>query len=327
MHRIVDYGRFEILSEGTGSEGRLMVVFHTGVGNLSTYTGLLPYLMQRKETVASFTLEDPEGYLKISSREVAVETGRRYGRFLASLNKPHYHLIGHCIGGLFALEAARELEAGGFHVELTLIDNTLNIMRDHDFSYISSVLDSPVILERMFGRLMGADLTEAGYLISDERMNEAVAEIRKKGGLFDEKELACMKGSFADVSACYKKLLGKSHEERFERLCRLMGDIPAEQYDYQKKLLVGMFALFKHSIRASLYYVPEKYYGPVSLVICQEEVKDYYLNTIDVFSNQKEVWEGVFGEKVRYFSVPGDHFSCLQKPLVTALIDIFKETE
>ena len=96
MSKIVKYGKYEVLSKEKNGNNELLVVFHTGVGNLSTYTDLLPYLKDRSEEVAAFTLASVEEYLKVPYEKVIAETGEIYGTYLASLNRDKYKLIGHC---------------------------------------------------------------------------------------------------------------------------------------------------------------------------------------------------------------------------------------
>lgn len=325
MSKVVKYGKYEVLSNSQKGNKELLVVFHTGVGNLSTYTDLIPYLRERNEEVATFTLSSVEDFLNVSYENVITETGKIYGTYLASLNKDKYKLMGHCIGGLFTLEAAKVLKKLGKEVEnVILIDNTVKITENRDISYITNVLNCDVILERMFGRLMNIDLNSAGYLIDDNRMNEVVEYLSSNNIEFNEENLADMKNEFQDVGECYQNLLSKNHKERLDAFCHMFGEMPYEQFKYQRDIMDGMYALFKHSINACLAYIPPMYNEKVTVLICEQEVSNYYLNTINVFSNQKEAWENILGEKAEYIYIPGDHFSCLQKPLVNSLIEILK---
>lgn len=325
MSKIVKYGKYEVLSKAKNGSDELLVVFHTGVGNLSTYTDLIPYLRERDEEVATFTLSSVEEYLKVPYEKVITETGEIYGTYLASLNRDKYKLIGHCIGGLFALEAAKVLKKLGKEVEnVILIDNTVKITGNRDISYITNVLNCDVILERMFGRLMNINLNAAGYTIDDNRMNEVVEYLSSNNIEFSEESLANMKNEFQDVGECYQNLLCKNHEERLDDFCHMFGEMPDEQFRYQRAIMDGMYALFRHSINACLSYMPLEYKEKVTVLICEQEVSNYYLNTINVFSNQEEAWKNILGEKAKYISIPGDHFSCLQRPLVNSMIDILR---
>ena len=98
------------------SEKKVTVVFHAGTGTLTPYNSLIAYITERSqenEAVMGFTFGDEAEYLAIPTDKIVENLGKKYGRILSELGFTEYTLIGHCVGGLIALETAHYLKDKG----------------------------------------------------------------------------------------------------------------------------------------------------------------------------------------------------------------------
>lgn len=83
--------------------------------------------------------------------------------------------IGHCIGGLIEIETAKELLKQGTEVDLvTMISTNIYDGDDKKREENFQILQSNLILEKVFGRLIGADVRKSGFTITDTKLMEAI---------------------------------------------------------------------------------------------------------------------------------------------------------
>ena len=79
------------------------------------------------------------------------------------------------------------------------------------------ILQSNLILEKVFGRLIGADVRKSGFTITDTKLMEAIRVICQKGKFVEEK-LVELTGEYQEVANMCQKLLESSHQERLRSL-------------------------------------------------------------------------------------------------------------
>ena len=105
------------------------VLFHAGTGTLSAYTELLSCIeadCKENESVLGFSFGNEAEYMAIETADTFKVLGKKYGKILKALGYSNYILIGHCVGGLIALEAAEFLTENGLKVsDVTLISATM----------------------------------------------------------------------------------------------------------------------------------------------------------------------------------------------------------
>ena len=86
------------------------VLFHAGTGTLSAYTELLSCIeadCKENESVLGFSFGNEAEYMAIETADTFKVLGKKYGKILKALGYSNYILIGHCVGGLIALDDVR----------------------------------------------------------------------------------------------------------------------------------------------------------------------------------------------------------------------------
>ncbi len=129
----------------------------------------------------------------------------------------NYILVGHCVGGLIALETAQYLRNKGISVsDVTLISTGIPKRKENTIladasdeifrNALHSSLDNELLLERIFARVIGADAYKAGYQVSDERLQQYIEYISRCGsGEITVKALCETGGEYEDVAEEFRR--------------------------------------------------------------------------------------------------------------------------
>lgn len=164
------------------SQSVAKVLFHAGTGTLTPYNALLSYIekdSKENEAIIGFTFGDDADYISMETSQTFRLLGEKYGKILNKLGYSNYILIGHCVGGLIALETAQYLQKKNVQVsDVTLISSNIPKQKNQtilsqatDEIYrktLQSSLDNEILLERIFAKLIGADAYKAGYQVDEE---------------------------------------------------------------------------------------------------------------------------------------------------------------
>lgn len=140
--------------------------------------------------------------------------GEKYGKILNKLGYSNYILIGHCVGGLIALETAQYLQKKNVQVsDVTLISSNIPKQKNQtilsqatDEIYrktLQSSLDNEILLERIFAKLIGADAYKAGYQVDEERLQQYIEYIVDQGTGDITVEALCNTGGKFEVVIMY----------------------------------------------------------------------------------------------------------------------------
>ncbi len=152
------------LVDAPGDEVRVLV--HDGVGTLAAYRSLVPLLGDSGPVVGlavtgddPYQSEDPAGLVERRAGD--------YTRRLLETGAARFHVVGYCMGGLLALEVARQLtESGATVASLTIIS-----------SYsLPHTIEDELVLEYVFARLLDLDTEALGYP-DDEATARAFQEV------------------------------------------------------------------------------------------------------------------------------------------------------
>lgn len=81
-----------------------------------TIAAIIIFQGSKWKKVMGFTFGDEAEYLAIPTDKIFENLGKKYGRILSELGFTEYTLIGHCVGGLIALETAHYLKDKGKNV-------------------------------------------------------------------------------------------------------------------------------------------------------------------------------------------------------------------
>ncbi len=303
-----------ILAEGKQPGGAMKVFFHDGTGTLAIYNHILPALINapdRTETIAGFTLIDEKAYLAIPGDRLIVTLGQQYADLLLRHGACRFELIGHCMGGFIAIETARALmEAGAAIAPVTVIDS-------NRFPY---QIEDELFLERLFGQLVGADMTKAGHSVPDKLMKKALEEIRAaQTGVISTEAWCSLSGPLEVVAQSYRQLAAKPQAQR---LAELYSAIPAASgviSGYQPNAVNNLYQLVCHSFRGVTAYDPLPFAGDISAA-CALDRETHFLSFAD--SAGGEFWQDIALGDLQLHPVAGHHMSCMEPPFAAAVVEL-----
>lgn len=251
-------------------------MFHAGTGTLTPYNALLSYIekdSKENEAIIGFTFGDDADYISMETSQTFRLLGEKYGKILNKLGYSNYILIGHCVGGLIALETAQYLQKKNVQVsDVTLISSNIPKQKNQtilsqatDEIYrktLQSSLDNEILLERIFAKLIGADAYKAGYQVDEERLQQYIEYIVDQGtGDITVEALCNTGGKFEDVAKEFRLLASKSVSERLNALYNIIERPNGELMEHQLKMLNILFRVFSQNFRCVSTYEPKPYYG------------------------------------------------------------------
>lgn len=313
------------LIEGTSESRIVYVMFHAGTGSLVPYMDMIKILRERKfkYTVLGISCREQERYLQLPFEQLFAKLGEEYAELLKKYKDYKLYFIGHCIGGLIAIETAKELLKQGAEVELvTMISTNIYGGDDKKREENFQILQSNLILEKVFGRLIGADIRKSGFTITDTKLMEAIHIICQEGK-FTEEKLVRLTGEYQEVVNVCKKLLESSHQERLRDLFSTReGRVGQCENEEDREVL---FEIFKHNLLAALYYKVTDYCGNIKLLRCRNQTENFFINIIDGFSEDDMVWRKSKVKNVVAEEIQGDHISCMEFPYIKENINLIIE--
>lgn len=288
------------------SSNRVIVLFHDGTGTISPYDSLVPYLKKdSQDSVVGVYVSDPEEYVKYDEETLLKELGVKYARDLVDTKYEKFCLVGYCMGGLVAVETAKNLIELGVTVEPVITIDT---------TPADSRIRNDILMERTFGILIGADLTACGYLENQGLLKAALIK------LLDDKQeqitvdnLASLDGAFAEVGENTRKLLETSPEDRLHLICGHITRLNQEMSSYQYDQMKALYGVLRKSFAGMSLYGDEFFTGDVVVLNCSDKMSNF----LPVLENQnQEFWESVALGDLNRVTIEGNHISCMQEPLV-----------
>lgn len=276
-----------------------------------------------KYTILGIPCIEQDQYLQLPVEHLFVELGKKYAELLIKYKDYKLYFIGHCIGGLIAIETAKELLKQGTEVDLvTMISTNIYDGDDKKREENFQILQSNLILEKVFGRLIGADVRKSGFTITDTKLMEAIRVICQKGKFVEEK-LVELTGEYQEVANMCQKLLESSHQERLRSLFSAReGKVRHAENKEDREVL---FEIFKHNLLAALYYEVTDYCGNIKLLRCCNQTENFFINMIDGFSEDDMVWRKSKVKDIVTGEVQGDHISCMEFPYIKENINLIIE--
>ncbi len=182
--------------------------------------------------------------------------------------------------------------------------------RNYNFDdmYVNAYADD-IILEKVFGRLIGSDVEKMGYTINDYALKKEIDDIiRENGGGFDHELLGKTERA---IDKQYNELLKYSQKERLRKLYLSSNMKSSEIADNQ---IIDIYQIFKHNFIAAIYYKPNLYNGDVSILKCDTETDNFFINIIEKFSESEDVWNNSLTGEVSVFVIKGNHITCMEQP-------------
>lgn len=304
------------------------VVFHAGAGTLTPYNNLLSYMekdSKDNESILGFTFGNDAEYIAMPTDKTFQQLGQKYGKILQNLGYANYILVGHCVGGLIALESAKYLRANRLSVsDVTLISS--GIPKKKNNTILSSVsdelyrktlysaLDNELLLERIFAKLIDANEYKAGYTTNEERLQKYIEHISQKGTGDITIEALCdieNKEGFEDVAMEFRCQSSKSVSERLNALYNTIERPNGKLMEHQLKMLNVLFRIFSQNFRCVASYEPDIYLGAMRIFACEVQGGHFYPG---FFEEDYETWKPYAQGNVHYDTISGQHFDCITEP-------------
>lgn len=304
------------------------VVFHAGTGTLTPYNSLIAYITERSqenEAVMGFTFGDEAEYLAIPTDKIFENLGKKYGRILSELGFTEYTLIGHCVGGLIALETAHYLKDKGKNVSsVTLLSTSIphkkeeTVLADLDMKIfetaVQTSLYNELLLERTFASLIDADIKKAGHQVDNDTLQQVIEYlIFNNGGNITVQALCSLTGKFAEVGAEFQRLHSMSATERMNDLYTTIERPNGQLMEHQRKMLNVLFRVFAQNFRCVSSYIPKVYTGKMRVFDCESAIANFFPS---LFSEDKKTWEQYAQGEFLFDTMKGDHISCMNSPYI-----------
>lgn len=276
------------------------VLLHDGSGTLAPYHSLVSWMRSADpdHELLGISLVDDQEYLRLPSDQLIETLASRYARRLLEQGGQCFELVGYCMGGLLAVETARVLLEAGAQVAIT------TVISSDRFHYR---VDDDLLLERAFGRLLGADIAAAGHVVNDERLERALRHVMEGDGCIPAGSLQRLEGSWDDVASCYRTL---AERESHQRLADLAAAIPARTEAFNETQVSALYRVFRHSLAAVSHYRPAPFIGDLR-VLC-DNGSIHFLPGLR--SDMSTFWHDMALGNIELTTIEGNHMTCMKDP-------------
>ncbi|SDK16726.1 pyochelin synthetase [Pseudomonas delhiensis] len=286
------------------------VLVHDGSGTLAPYRALLGALRNepaRQGAILGLSLPGEADYLARPAAGLIEWLGAEYARYLLDYGVQRFELVGYCMGGLLAIETARGLLEAGAEVGM------VSVISSDRFRY---QIDDELLLERAFGRLLGATIEAAGHEIEDAVLHRALEHLVKRHG--PRLPAGCLQdldGEWAPVAECYRRLAQCPAEQR---LATLASCVPTQAAPLSAVQAHSLFRVFRHSLDAVAGYRPAPFAGNLQVLLDDQSL--HFLPGLQ--GNMRGFWRDLALGDIRLLNINGNHVSCMQPPHVDQLLPV-----
>lgn len=311
---------------------KAIVVFHAGTGTLTPYNSLISYIIDKAEdetSIMGFTFGDEASYLSIPVKNTFESLGKKYGEILKNMDFSEYILIGHCVGGLIALEVANVLENSSKNVSsVTLIstsiadkkeDTSLHSVEEGVFNNaVQTSLYNELLLERTFASLIGADIGKSGYKIDNQTLQSVIEYLifNNKGDI-SVSSLCSLTDDFSNVREEFIRLREMDATERMNNLYNTIERPNGDLMEHQRKMLNVLYRIFAQNFRCVASYKPKACKSKLRVFECESPIANFFPS---LFSEGKNTWEKYAENEFYFDTIAGDHISCMNSPYIESNI-------
>lgn len=280
----------------------LRVVFHAGLGSMSCFKTLMPYLIkQNNGTVVGINVDDINLYCSFKEEEILEKIADDYAEQLIKTGYKDMQLIGYSLGGMIAVEVARRL------VESDININDLILIDGH---HIPFKVEDELILEALFVSNINLTLEQAGFNnVSHEALINGIAKVLKENGESIPLKASLSIGgdeSLDKVGELFKKLSELTQRDRFISYAEAVEKYSGEQMPLE--MIEGLFKVFCQSFKAANFNLMP-YFGDIRLLLSCE--------AFPLFSNinemTREFWKEICLGKLSIEEIKGNHFTCIEE--------------
>ena len=290
---------YEILkAPETNCTGEI-VLFADGTGTTGIYSDIIPLLkshLKNRIQLSCFHVADAEHYLTFSVEELIVKLGEEYAERLTKSGENNFYLVGHCFGGLVAMETARCLNQKGMNTQVVMIDSKT----------CNNFEKNRLLLERGFGHLLHADAAKAGHVADETLLKKAIGEYIDNHGEFPTEEALCSLDG--EIGKCYRELRQIPVRERMKMLCAALPDRHGEVSEFELERVTAFYDVFCHSYESVSRYEPVAYTAKLTMLKC----KDHRMSFLPIDNVDSSAFiNGVTENHAKIIDIDGDHVSCM----------------
>lgn len=298
---------YVILADGKENSKCMKVIIADATGFLTPYNFILPQLINdpnRTEPIIGFSHESSDLHQKISFERYIEKLAQEYAITLEKTGYKEFELIGYCVGGLVALEAAKALLEYGFDVKrIVTIDTGIN----------QPILNSDLLMERAFAIGVGADLTKIGQYVDNDTLREGLESLKAAGKDFSTEAICSLPG---EAGECYTKLAKVPRDERLKQIFSTALSLNKERNSYTIEEIKDIYKFFYNSFRAVQTYEPKVFMGNVLALRCKEKSTGF----LPITKLKSETfWEEYTLGELELKNIDGNHMTCLKPPYAEEL--------
>lgn len=320
---------FVVLKEPeTDKKQKATVVFHAGTGTLTPYNMLIGSIAERcteDDALFGFTYGDEAEYLAMPTQDIFSLLGQKYGKILKEQGYEEYVLIGHCVGGLIALETAHFLQDAGVNVSsVTMLSTSIaykkeetalaNVSDEAFHNSVETSLYNELLLERTFAGLISADIYKAGYEVDNDLLQKVIEDlIFNNDGNITVDALCGQTGEFELVGKEFTRLKNMSATERMNALYATIERPDGQIMEHQRKMLNVLFRVFAQNFRCVSHYTPKPYTGKLRVFECEDALANFFPS---LFSEDRKTWEPYAAGEFYFGTMKGDHLTCMNSPYI-----------
>lgn len=290
-----------VINESDDSE-TAKVIIHDGTGTISKFSNMMPKLIKSKQNILALVCNDKDTYVSIEPRDLIEKIGYIYAKELMGTKYKSFELIGYCIGGLIALEVAKNLTKNNLNVSLVTSIDTLPMR---------NMIDNEILIEKLFANTIGLFDNNLNYEMDIKQLRNAIIYLNNSySGEVSNENILLLPDNFKDIKIRYNNLMKKSHNYRldslFNSLNKHKNKIKVNNYFEKEKL----YKIFSNSYKAVRLYGSSLYFGNVRALIC--DVEDYGILPIDKKDVELFLKDMVMGDFEKTF-IKGNHMDCLDE--------------
>lgn len=279
---------------------RIYILFHDGTGELNVYNNLISTLKKKEEDIAIYGFRI-ENMREFNSKSFYRDLANVYSDAIFSkFNDSEIVLVGHCVGGLLALETANILFKKDMNIaEVILISSYLNegkILFGNNT--LKKYLDSDFLMSIIFREVVGDRKSTKHIYLS---------EIENAIEYMEVNEINSIENSIKETQSINKNL--------YDLLV-----------DYEKGNLIPpqhtkTFDIFKKHFLAAAEYEPSLYGGVLKLVHGNLRTNNFFMEGEGLFNDAEDLWRKQVNTNIIYYTIDGDHFSVVDKENCTKIVE------
>ena len=279
---------------------RIYILFHDGTGELNVYNNFIRALNEKEGNVSIYGFRI-DNIRKFNNKSFYRDLANEYSdSILSKFNENEIVLVGHCVGGLLALETGNILSKKDINIsEVILISSFLNegkILFGNNI--LKKYLDSDFLMGIIFREVIGDRQSDNHIYWSD--IENAVKYMEING--FNSIENSIRETQYINKNL-YNMLMDYEG-----------GNLIPPQYAKQ-------FDIFKKHFLAASEYEPSPYEGVLKFVHGNLRTDNFFMEGEGLFNDAENLWKKLVTTNIIYYTIDADHFTVMDKENCNKIIE------